>query len=120
MAASYKGIVRYLVSRKLEDIVEKQSGYSCFIDSDSVKLDRATKDFDNISFTCTFRFSGSCLIEREYTAFGYVTEYGHVYLTSIAYSRVICKRLEDGSFSDGETKHYFVFDDDLKKFRFDD
>ena len=119
MKGTYKGIIKNLVSSKLEKIVKERTGEYCFIDSESVLLTPGTKDFEQVSFRCTFEFRGSRLVPREYTAAGYISEYGAVYLCSVAYERQFCKRLEDGSFTDPKKKYYFVFGDDLKEFKFD-
>ena len=119
---TYKGIIKNMVKMKVESFIEKHNGVVSYSYDTITELEKASKDFDAISFECNIYVYAvhNDVIADEYNIHGYINEYGHISITSISYKATYVKD-NNNDISDVKnqiTKYWTIHGQELKEFDF--
>lgn len=107
---TYKQIIKNLVSKEVEDFIEKRTGHFSYVNDVELRQD---KDLDYPHF--------KAIVKIEYQTYeinGLVTKYGRGIITSINYEYDYYETYDDIAKGNKKHKAVSVYGEELKSFNF--
>ena len=109
---TYKSIIHNIIEREVRHFIEAKTNRFPFIDEKKIST---SNEKDYVLFKIKDIEVSQGIHYNTFTVNGYVNEYGTVSVVSVTFDRTYC----DDNFKNEHTEHFFIYDEELKTFKFD-